>query len=236
MVLKLWEENMRPYEEKYVRECYKAMQEEHDACGIGLVVNIDGKKEYRTLDDALSIVEKLEHRAGKDATGEVGDGVGILVQISHKFFKNAAKEAGIEVKDEGDYGIGMFFLPQDTKKRTLAMRMFKVITEKNGLKVMGWREVPTNPDILGKVARDAMPVIMQCFIERPAECAKGLAFDRMLYVARREFEQSTDETYITSLSSRTIVYKGMFLVGQLRKFYKDLQSKNYETAIAMVHS
>ncbi|MBQ2155731.1 MAG: hypothetical protein II438_04810, partial [Clostridiales bacterium] len=128
---------MRPYEEKYVKECYKAMQEEHDACGIGLVVNIDGKKEYRTLDDALSIVEKLEHRAGKDATGEVGDGVGILVQISHKFFKNAAKEAGIEVKDEGDYAVGMFFLPQDTKKRTLAMRMFKVISEKNGLKVMG---------------------------------------------------------------------------------------------------
>ena len=236
MALRLWEENMRPYEEKYVKECYRAMQEEHDACGIGLVVNIDGRKEYRTLDDALSIVEKLEHRAGKDATGEVGDGVGILVQISHKFFKPAAKEAGIEVKDEGDYGIGMFFLPQDTKKRTLAMRMFKVITEKNGLKVMGWREVPTNPDILGKVARDAMPVIMQCFVERPADCEKGLAFDRMLYVARREFEQSTDDTYITSLSSRTIVYKGMFLVGQLRKFYEDLQSKDYETAIAMVHS
>ena len=88
---------MRPYEKKYVDECYQAMQQEHDACGIGLVVNIDGKKEYRTLDDALSIVEKLEHRAGKDATGEVGDGVGILVQVSHKFFKKAAKESGIEV-------------------------------------------------------------------------------------------------------------------------------------------
>ena len=94
---------MRPYEKKYVDECYQAMQQEHDACGIGLVVNIDGKKEYRTLDDALSIVEKLEHRAGKDATGEVGDGVGILVQVSHKFFEKAAKESGIEVKDEGDY-------------------------------------------------------------------------------------------------------------------------------------
>ena len=128
------EEIMRPYEKKYVDECYQAMQQEHDACGIGLVVNIDGKKEYRTLDDALSIVEKLEHRAGKDATGEVGDGVGILVQVSHKFFKKAAKESGIEVKDEGDYGVGMFFLPQDTKKRTLAMRMFKVISEKNGIR------------------------------------------------------------------------------------------------------
>ena len=91
---------MRPYEEKYINECYREMQEEHDACGIGLVVNIDGKKEYRTLNDALSIVEKLEHRAGKDATGEVGDGVGILVQVSHKFFEKAAKESGIEVKDE----------------------------------------------------------------------------------------------------------------------------------------
>ena len=230
------EENMRPYEEKYINECYREMQEEHDACGIGLVVNIDGKKEYRTLNDALSIVEKLEHRAGKDATGEVGDGVGILVQVSHKFFEKAAKESGIEVKDEGDYAVGMFFLPQDAKKRTLAMRMFKIICEKNGLSIIGWREVPTDPDILGKVARDAMPVILQCFVERPADCAKGLAFERMLYVARREFEQSTDETYITSLSSRTIVYKGMFLVGQLRNFYKDLQSKDYETAIAMVHS
>ncbi|MCR5614914.1 MAG: glutamate synthase subunit alpha, partial [Saccharofermentans sp.] len=227
---------MRPYERKYLNECYQGIAEEHDACGIGLVVNIDGRKEYRTLDDALSIVEKLEHRAGKDASGEVGDGVGILVQISHKFFAKAAKKAGIEVKEEGDYGVGMFFLPQDTKKRTLAMRMFKVICTKNGLNVIGWREVPTEPDILGKVARDAMPVIMQCFVERPEDCTKGLAFDRMLYVARREFEQSTDDTYITSLSSRTIVYKGMFLVGQLRKFYKDMQSKDYETAIAMVHS
>lgn len=174
---------MRPYETKHLNESYKAMQEEHDACGIGLVVNIDGKKEYRTLDDALSIVEKLEHRAGKDATGEVGDGVGILVQISHKFFKKACEEAGIEVKGEGDYGIGMFFFPQDNKKRTLAMRMFKVIAEKNGLAIKGWREVPTVPDVLGKVARDSMPVIMQCFVERPENCAKGQAFDRMLYVA-----------------------------------------------------
>ena len=147
---------MRPYEKKYVDECYQAMQQEHDACGIGLVVNIDGKKEYRTLDDALSIVEKLEHRAGKDATGDVGDGVGILVQVSHKFFKKAAKESGIEVKDEGDYGVGMFFLPQDTRKRTLAMRMFKVISEKNGLNVIGWREVTTVAGILGMLPE------MQC--------------------------------------------------------------------------
>ena len=102
-------------------------QREHDACGIGTIVNIDGRKDHRVLDDALHIVEKLEHRAGKDATGEVGDGVGILTQISHRFFKEAAQEAGIAPGEEGDYGIGMFFLPQDSLKRTFAMRMFEVI-------------------------------------------------------------------------------------------------------------
>ncbi len=209
---------------------------EHDACGIGLVVNIDGKKEYRTLDDALKIVEKLEHRAGKDASGEVGDGVGILLQISHKFFKKAAAKEGIKLKSAGDYGVGMFYFPTDIRKQHLAMRMFEVICKKNGLALLGWREVPIHPEILGQRARDCMPRIMQCFIERPEECDKGLAFDRMLYVSRREFEQSTEETYINSLSSRTVVYKGMFLVGQLRRFYDDLQSTDFETAIAIVHS
>ena len=227
---------MKEYTQEYLKRQYKEMQLEKDACGIGMIVNIDGRKEYRTLDDALSIVEVLEHRAGKDASGEVGDGVGILLQISHRFFKEAAKKEGIELKSEGDYAIGMFFLPQEMRKRTLAMRMFQVICEKNGLKLLGWREVPVDPGILGKRARDCMPGIMQCFVERPEDLEKGLQFDRKLYVCRREFEQSTDETYICSLSSRTIVYKGMFLVGQLRKFYADLQSRDYETALAMVHS
>ena len=104
---------------------------EHDACGIGVIVNIDGHKDYKVLDDALHIVEKLEHRAGKDATGKVGDGVGILLQVSHSFFSKAMKEAGIENADalgEGDYGVGMFFLPQDNLKRTFAMRMLQVIS------------------------------------------------------------------------------------------------------------
>ncbi|MCR4588049.1 MAG: glutamate synthase large subunit [Lachnospiraceae bacterium] len=209
---------------------------EHDACGIGLVVNIDGKKEYRTLDDALKIVEKLEHRAGKDATGEVGDGVGILLQISHKFYKKAAAKENIRLKNAGDYGVGMFYFPTDIRKQRLAMRMLEVICKKNGLQLLGWREVPTHPEILGEVARACMPCIMQCFIERPADCEKGLEFDRKLYVCRREFEQSTEETYINSMSSRTVVYKGMFLVGQLRRFYEDLQDTDFETAIAMVHS
>ena len=215
---------------------YRNFQIEHDACGIGTVVNIDGHQDQKVLDDALTIVEKLEHRAGKDATGKVGDGVGMLLQISHDFFKKAAKKEGIELRDERDYGIGMFFFPEDGMKRTFAKRMFEVITKKNGLKFLGWREVPTEPSILGKPAFDCMPHICQCFIERPEDTEKGIDFDRRLYVLRREFEQSSDDTYICSLSSRTIVYKGMFLVKQLRAFYDDLRDPDYKTAIAIVHS
>ena len=207
-----------------------------DACGIGAIVNIDGHKDHKALSDALDIVEKLEHRAGKDASGKVGDGVGILTQISHKFFSKTAKNIGIELKEERDYGIGMFFFFGNDLKTTLTKRMFEVVAQKNGIKFLGWREVPTNPDILGEVARNCMPHIMQCFLERPAGCAKGLEFDQRLYVLRREFEQSADEnTYICSLSSRTIVYKGIFLVGQLRTFYDDLQDEDYEISIATVH-
>ena len=209
---------------------------EHDACGIGTVVNIDGHKDYKVLDDALTIVEKLEHRAGKDATGKVGDGVGILLQISHSFFSKAAKISGIKIGSERDYGVGMFFFPQDKLKRNFAMRMFEVMAEKNGMTFSGWREVPTHPEILGDKARDCMPYIMQGFVARPESVKKGLEFDRKLYITRREFEQSSEDTYICSLSSRTIVYKGMFLVNQLRAFYDDLQKKEYETAIAVVHS
>ena len=206
---------------------------EHDACGIGAVINIKGKKEHKVVGDALKIVEKLEHRAGKDALGEVGDGVGIMVQISHDFFK---KHSGFDLGQERDYGVGMFFFPQDSLKRNQAMKMFELIAGKENVSLIGWRDVPTTPEILGKKAKDSMPYIMQCFLKRPDGIAKGIDFDRKLYVIRREFEQSNDNTYVVSLSSRTIVYKGMFLVGQLRMFYSDLQSEDYKSAIAMVHS
>lgn len=209
---------------------------EHDSCGIGAVVNIDGKQSRKIVDNALSIVEKLEHRAGKDATGETGDGVGILVQISHTFFKKAASECGIDLKNERDYGIGMFFFPQDKFIRAQAMKMLELLAKKDGLKFLGWREVPVNQNVLGQRARDCMPCIMQCFIERPENVEQGLAFDRKLYILRREFEHSHLDTYIASFSSRTIVYKGMFLVNQLRTFYSDLQSKDYISSLAIVHS
>ncbi len=209
---------------------------EHDNCGIGSVVNIKGIKTHETVENALKIVENLKHRAGKDAEGKTGDGVGILLQISHKFFKKACEPLGIQLGEERDYGIGMFFFPQEELKRNQAKKMFEVIIEKEGMEFLGWREVPTDPKTLGQKAIDCMPYIMQGFVKRPADCPKGLDFDRKLYVARRVFEQSNDDTYVVSFSSRTIVYKGMFLVEQLRLFFKDLQDKDYESAIATVHS
>ena len=209
---------------------------EHDNCGIGAIVNIKGTKTHQTVEDALKIVENLEHRAGKDAEGKTGDGVGILLQISHPFFKGVCKELGYDIGDERDYGIGMFFLPQNETDRRMSMKMFEIIAKKEGVTVLGWRMVPVTPGILGSKALDCMPCIMQCFLKRPARIAKGLEFDRKLYVIRRIFEQSNDNTYVVSLSSRTIVYKGMFLVGQLRNFYNDLQDEAYVSAIALVHS
>ena len=209
---------------------------EHDNCGIGACVNIKGVKNHQTVDNALKIVETLEHRAGKDAAGETGDGVGILLQISHKFFTNVCRPLGIFLGSERDYGVGMFFFPQDELKRNQAKNIFEVIVEKEGLKFLGWREVPIRKEILGKKALECMPCIMQGFIERPKKVKQGLDFDRRLYVVRRVFEQSSDDTYVASLSSRTIVYKGMFLVKQLRMFFEDLQNPDYESAIAVVHS
>ncbi|MDE7238418.1 MAG: glutamate synthase large subunit, partial [Lachnospiraceae bacterium] len=209
---------------------------EHDNCGIGAIVNIKGRKSRSTVEHALSIVENLEHRAGKDAEGKTGDGVGILTQISHRFFARVAKEAGIVLGGEREYGVGMFFFPQDELKRNQAKKMFEIIVEKEGLNFLGWREVPTVPTVLGHKALSCMPHIMQAFVEKPTQVEKGLAFDRILYIVRRVFEQSSDDTYVVSLSSRTIVYKGMFLVGQLRTFFSDLQSADYESAIAIVHS
>lgn len=209
---------------------------EHDSCGIGAVVDINGVASRKIVDSALAIVEKLEHRAGKDATGETGDGVGVLLQISHKFFKKAASEIGIELGGEREYGVGMFFFPQDKYTRLQAMKMLEVLTEKEGMKFLGWREVPIEKSVLGKKALDCMPCIMQCFIEKPENCEKGLAFDRKLYILRRQFEHSHLNTYIASFSSRTIVYKGMFLVKQLRTFYKDLQDADYVSSLAIVHS
>ena len=209
---------------------------EHDNCGIGAVVNIKGVKSHATVSDALTIVETLQHRAGKDAEGKTGDGVGILTQIPHKFMKREAKKLGISLKGERDYAVGMFFFPTNELKRNQAKKLFEIIFEKEGLKVLGWREVPSVDSAIGQRALTCKPNIQQCFIARPDCISRGIDFDRKLYVARRVFEQSSEDTYVVSLSSRTIVYKGMFLVGDLRNFFADLRDPDYCSAIAMVHS
>ncbi|MBR4464585.1 MAG: glutamate synthase subunit alpha, partial [Treponema sp.] len=240
---------------------------EHDNCGIGAVVNIDGSKSHKIVDSALSIVEKLEHRAGKDASGETGDGVGILLQISHAFFEKACKEGQIVSRQgkvcqslgaERDYGIGTFFFPADESALESEKIRFEKCCQEEGLTFLGWRRLPVHADVLGKKARDCMPQIWHGFVARPEDCKKGLDFDRKLYVLRRLFEAGVlgaqplgeggagatkcdaggrlSPTYVCSLSSRTIVYKGMFLVYELRTFYADLQSPDYQSSLAIVHS
>ena len=224
--------NQNPYEKQGLYD----PRFEHDNCGIGAVVNIKGIKSREVVENALRIVENLEHRAGKDAEGKTGDGVGILLQISHNFFSKEAERLNIELGEERDYGIGMFFFPQNELKRNQEKKLFEVIVKKEGMEFLGWRQVPVSPEVLGQKAFESMPCVMQGFVKRPQGCQKGLEFDRKLYIARRVFEQSNECTYVVSLSSRTIVYKGMFLVGQLRSFFKDLQSPDYTSAIATVHS
>ena len=197
-------------------------------------------------DTAAARIEEIFRQACPDAdpgatladlyaAGETGDGVGILLQVSHSFFSKAAAACGIDVGGPGDYGVGMFFFPQDAAERDRAKAAFETVVRGEGLQCLGWRDVPTNPDTLGQRARSTMPHIAQCFIARPDGVEKGLHFDRRLYIARRLFEKSREgaSTYVVSMSSRTVVYKGMFLVRQLRDFYHDLQSEDYQSALAL---
>ena len=209
---------------------------EHESCGVGAIVDLSGKATHRTVDQALSIVERLAHRAGSDALGTTGDGVGIMTQLPHSLFSAWAQEEGIALGNPGDYGVGMFFLPEDEVGADCARRIFDQLAQSEGLAVLGWRSVPCHPAQLGAGARRAMPRIRQCFLKRPSGVSAGLDFDRRLYVLRRVFEKQDTDTYICSLSCRTVVYKGMMLVSQLRSFYDDLQDVRYVSQMAMVHS
>ena len=179
-------------------------QFEHDNCGIAAVVNSKGLKSHKTVENALKIVENLEHRAGKDAEGKTGDGVGIMLQISHKFFTKICQEIGFAIGGEREYGIAQIFFPADELKRNQAKKMFEIIVAKEGLELLGYREVAVYPEVLGDKAKNCMPHIVQAFIKKPKQVSKGLEFDKKLYIARRVFEQSNDNTYVVSMSSRTI--------------------------------
>ena len=209
---------------------------EQESCGVGAIVDLSGKAMHRTVDQALSIVERLAHRAGSDALGTTGDGVGIMTQIPHALFSAWAQEEGISLGESGDYGVGMFFLPEDEVGTRNVCGIFEQLAASEGIPVLGWRDVPCHPAQLGAGARRTMPRIRQCFLKRPSGTAAGAEFDRRLYVLRRVFEKQDTDTYICSLSCRTIVYKGMMLVNQLRSFYDDLQDVRYVSQMAMVHS
>ncbi|MBR4577585.1 MAG: glutamate synthase large subunit [Clostridia bacterium] len=209
---------------------------EHENCGVGAVADLNGRATHRTVDQALSIVERLAHRAGSDAPGTTGDGVGILTELPHSLFSAWALEEGIQLGRPGDYGVGMFFLPEDEVSAENACRIFEQLAKAEQIPVLGWRNVPCHPAQLGPGARSTMPRIRQCFLRRPAEISPGQDFDRRLYILRRLFEKQDTDTYVCSLSCRTVVYKGMMLVHQLRSFYDDLQDARYTSRMAMVHS
>ncbi len=217
---------------------------EHDACGFGFVVDIAGRPSHRTVRDALTVLVNLEHRGATGSETNTGDGAGLTIQIPHRFLADVAEKSGVRLRGKGGYGVGMVFLPQDRTSRVECFRLFEQVVADEGLRFLGWRDVPTENASLGTSARAAQPLIRQVFIDRPERLVEDLAFERKLYVVRRLVEKAVSRSaipsrgdfYIPSLSCRTIVYKGMLNASQLQVFYPDLADERVESAIAMVHS
>ncbi len=218
---------------------------EHDACGIGAIAHLHGKRSHQTLDDALSVLVNLEHRGGKGLERNTGDGAGVLFQVPHRFFRKEAQKEGQILPGEGDYGVAMLFLPHDDPAGvTAARQVFERGCAECGVPLMFWREVPVDPHDLGSTARACMPTIYQAFLRRPEDVPRGQDFERRLYVCRRTIERAADAEpalagkifYVCSMSARTIVYKGMLVATQMRRFYLDLNDAAVETALALVHS
>jgi len=219
-------------------------QFEHDACGIGFVVNINGKKEHKIIRQALTVLLNLAHRGGAGSEENTGDGAGILTQIPHKFFEKISSQSDISLPLYGEYGVGMVFLPMDDSKRKSCQMKIEEAILGEELKVLGWRTPPVNETSLGNIAKDNRPFIKQIFIGKSNDNMSNDDLERSLYVVRKMCEKSLvgiDETsdeyfYFASLSSRTIVYKGMLTAGQVDEFYTDLADTDYESSIALVHS
>ncbi|WP_233708827.1 glutamate synthase large subunit [Helicobacter muridarum] len=208
---------------------------EHDACGIGAIANIKGIKSHKLIKDALTILENLEHRGG--AQKNSGDGAGMLIQIPHKFFKT--QNLNFDLPDEGDYSVAQIFLSPNESSKKQGIDIFTNGIKESSLELLGFREVPTNPIIIGEAARNSMPYILQAFIKKPTDIARGVDFERKLYITRRLIEKRAlhvPKFYISSFSSRTIVYKGMLVSTQVSDFYLDFQNLNVESAICLVHS
>ena len=206
---------------------------EHDACGVGMVVNIHGGKSHQLVDDALKVLENLRHRGAEGADGKTGDGAGILLQIPHEFILLQ----GIPVPEKGKYGTGLIFLPKDEKRQQEILSIMIEEIEREGLQLMHLRTVPTNPDCLGEAAAESEPAIKQVFITGVSD-DKVPVFERMLYIIRKKIERRVHDKdfYICSLSSKNIVYKGMLSSLQLRQYYPDLTNSYFTSGLALVHS
>lgn len=217
---------------------------EHDACGIGFVANIKGKKSHKIVCQALTILKNLNHRGGSGSEANTGDGAGILVQIPHQFFKKACPEAGINLPAQEEYGVGMVFLPREASVRESVEKKIESIIKEEGQIFLGWRTVPMNDSDLGNMAKSCMPYIRQLFIGSSPDVKDVLSFERKLYVIRKRSENLTenhDENnsgyfYFASLSCRTIVYKGMLTADQVETYYKELSDETVVSALALVHS
>lgn len=215
---------------------------EHDACGIGFVANIKGTPSHEIVRQALNVLCNLDHRGGQGCETNTGDGAGILMQIPHSFLKHACSQQGITLPAPGEYGVGMLFLPQDASAREACERVLERIVNEEGQAVLGWRTVPVNNASLGDSAKSAEPFVRQLFIGRSGAVSDDLAFERKLYVIRKRAENAISELdgcgsfYASSLSSRTIVYKGMLTPDQVDAYYIELQDPSFESALALVHS
>ena len=217
---------------------------EHDACGIGALAHLKGRRSHQMIDDALSVLVNLEHRGGVGLEKNTGDGAGILFQVPHRFFRKEAQKYGHLLPDEGDYGVAMLFLPTDAEGVAAGMRIFEEGCARCGVPLLFWRDVPTDPHDLGSTARACMPTIKQAFLGRPDDVSAGEQFERRLYICRRSIEKAAKCApelagkifYACSMNSRTIVYKGMLVSTQMRRFFCDLDDASTETAVALVHS
>ena len=217
---------------------------EHDACGMGFVVNINGEKSHDIVGQAITVLKNLNHRGASGSEENTGDGAGILIQIPHKFFSKECANLGFSLPAFGDYGVGMVFLPPQEDKRAECEKEFERIVLEEGQVVLGWRTVPVDDSSLGNSAKAAMPFMRQVFIARSSNVESGISFERKLYVIRKRAENAIrysgkecwEYFYISSLSYKTIVYKGMLTADQIDLYYKELSDADVDTCLAMVHS
>jgi glutamate synthase (NADPH/NADH) large chain len=217
---------------------------EHDACGVGFVVDIKGRKSHKILQQAIQVLTNLDHRGASGSEANTGDGAGVLLQMPHDFLKQATKANRISLPGPGEYGSGLVFLPRDRNKRRRLEERFEQIVQSEGQTFLGWRTVPTNNSALGETAKSSEPFIRQVFVGRNSALTDAQAFERKLYVIRKraysEIRTSTSDGaeywYVPSLSYKTIVYKGMLLTVQLAQYFPDLVDPTMTTALALVHS